>query len=204
MSEKLPLLPEKELKIPKEDFLKTNEKRTTRIMSEFRKGLNFISSFKKSVAIFGSSCAKPHEKYYQEACKLSQILSKKGYTVITGGGPGIMEAANRGAIEANGESVSLNIELEKKQRTNNYVKKSVGFHYFFVRKVLFSLACSDYVFFPGDYGTLNEFFEMISLIQTKKIFKPKKVIVVGKEFWQPLFKWLKEDVYLKNKYIEKK
>ena len=203
MRKKLPLLPEKKIVFPREDFRKTNEWRMFRIMSEFTTGFQFIADFKKSVAIFGSANATPKDAHYQEAMKLAKLLAKKGYTIITGGGPGIMEAANRGAYEAGGESVGLNIELGEGERINNYVKKSIGFHYFFVRKVIFSFACSNYVFFPGGYGTLNEFFEMISLIQTKKISQPKSVIVVDKKFWQPLLDWLENDVYLKYKSIEK-
>lgn len=203
MSKKLPPLPEKKIAFPKEDFRETNEWRMFRIMAEFTEGFQFIADFKKSVAIFGSANATPKDAHYQEARKLAKLLVKKGYTIITGGGPGIMEAANRGAYEAGGESVGLNIALEEGQRTNDYVKKSIGFHYFFVRKVIFSLACSNYIFFPGGYGTLNEFFEMISLIQTKKISQPKSVIVVDKKFWQPLLGWLDNDVYIKRRLIEK-
>ena len=114
-----------------------------------------------------------------------------------------MEAANKGAFEAGGESVGLDIELPEGQRMNDYVKKPVGFHYFFTRKVMFSFACSTYVFFPGGFGTLDEFFEMITLIQTKKISRRILVITVGKDYWGGLFEWIEKTVYQKYRAIKK-
>ena len=160
-----------------------------------------VCSITGFVSIIEFSSQNP---YYLEARKLGGLLAQAGYTVITGGGPGIMEAANRGAFEAGGESVGLNIQLPKKQRTNPYVKNSIGFHYFFVRKVMLSFASQVYVFFPGGFGTLDEFFEMITLSQTKKLDRPILIIAVGIEFWQPLFDWLKFEVYQKQKAIYKK
>ena len=172
-------------------------------MAEFVEGFEFITDFKRSVGIFGSTDFKEDNPYYQEARKLANMLSKEKFTVITGGGPGIMEAANRGAYEAGGESVGLNIELPEGQKTNEYVKKPMGFHYFFTRKVMFSFACNVYVFFPGGFGTLDEFFEMVTLIQTKKLPQPILVVAVSKDYWQPLFNWLDQGVCQKQKAIDK-
>lgn len=174
-------------------------------MVEFVDGFQFVAGFKKAVGIFGSTRALPGDHYYQEARKLGRLLAKEKFAVLTGGGPGIMEAANRGAYEVGGESIGIiNIELPEGQRMNDYVKKPIGFHYFFTRKVMLSFACCGYVFFPGDFGTLDEFFETITLTQTKKLPKPVPVIVVGKEYWTPLFNWLKEKVYQKRKAVNKK
>lgn len=171
------------------------------ITREFIKGFRFISGLKKEVAIFGSTHALPNNHYYQEARKLGNLSSKAGFTVITGGGPGIMEAGNKGAFEAGGESAGLNIELPDGQMMNKYVKKPIGFHYFFTRKVMLSFASRGYVFFPGGFGTLDEFFEIITLIQTKKMLRPPVVITVGKDYWEPLFFWLRNDVCRKWKAI---
>ena len=197
-------LPDPDLPPAKEDFRKTFSWRIFRIMSEFVDGFQFLAGLKKAVAIFGSTRALPKDPYYQEARKLGRLLAKDNFAVVTGGGPGIMEAANLGAYEAGGESIGINIELPEGQRINDYVKKSISFHYFFTRKVMFSFACCAYVFFPGGFGTLDEFFEMITLVQTKKLPKPVPVIVVGKEYWGPLFNWLKEEVYQKRKAVNKK
>lgn len=188
----------------KEDFRKTFSWRIFRIMAEFIEGFQFIADFKKAVAIFGSTRFSEKNPYYQEARKLGKFLAKSGYVVITGGGPGIMEAANRGAFEVGGESVGINIELPEGQVMNKFVRKPIGFHYFFTRKVMLSFACCGYVFFPGGLGTLDELFEMITLVQTKKLPQPISIIVVGKNYWQPLFDWLKNEVYQKQNAISKK
>lgn len=200
----VPLYPDPKLPPIKEDFRKTFQWRIFRIMAEFIDGFHFIADFKKTVSIFGSTCFSSSNPYYQEARKLGKLLAKAGYAVITGGGPGIMEAANRGAFEAGGKSVGLNIQLPEGQRTNPYVKSPMGFHYFFTRKVMLSFASQAYIFFPGGFGTLDEFFEMVMLVQTKKFTRPVPIIAVGKEYWQPLFDWLKKEVYQKQKAIKKK
>ncbi len=187
----------------KEDFRETFQWRIFRIMAEFIEGYHFIADLKKTITIFGSTSFSSDNSYYKEAVKLSGLLAKKGYTIITGGGPGIMEAANRGAFEEKGESVGMNIELLEGQRMNDYVTKPIGFHYFFTRKVMLSFSSKAYVFFPGGFGTLDEFFEMVTLIQTKKLARPVPIILIGKEYWQPLIKWLESDVYLKHKAIKK-
>lgn len=187
-----------------EDFRKTFHKRLSRITKEFTEGFQFVSDFKRAVSVFGSTSFKPKNHYYQEARRLGRLLAKAGYTVITGGGPGIMEAANRGAFEQDGESVGINIQLPEGQRINPYVKNPIGFHYFFTRKVMLSFASRAYVFFPGGFGTLDEFFEMVTLVQTKKFTHPVTIIAVGREYWQTLFDWLKKEVYQKRGAIKKR
>jgi len=201
--EKVPLYPDHSLPPIKQDFRKTFQWRIFRIMAEFVEGFQFIADFKNAVTIFGSTSFSPKNHYYQEARKLGYLLAKAGYPVITGGGPGIMEAANRGAFEAGGKSVGINIQLPKGQRINSYVTHPIGFYYFFVRKVMLSFSSDAYVFFPGGFGTLDEFFEMVMLVQTKKLEKRVKIITIGKEYWGILFNWIKETVYLKHKAIKK-
>jgi len=196
------LYPDFALPPANEDFRKTFQWRIFKIMSEFIDGYHFLADFKKTVTVFGSTNLKPDNKYYQEARKFGFAISKKGYTVITGGGPGIMEAANRGAFEAGGNSIGINIELPQGQRVNKYVNKPIGFYYFFTRKVMLSFSSDAYIFFPGGYGTLDEFFEMVTLVQTKKLSRPVPIIVVGREYWQPLFNWLKLEAYDKLKAVK--
>ena len=139
-----------EISPTKKDFRDTFQWRVFRIMAEFIDGFHFIANFKKTVSVFGSARLSSENKYYQEASKLGQLLAKTGYTMITGGGPGIMEAANRGAFEANGKSVGLNIQLPGGQKMNPYVKSPMGFNYFFTRKVMLSFASQAYVFSMQD------------------------------------------------------
>ncbi|MCD5385006.1 MAG: TIGR00730 family Rossman fold protein [Candidatus Pacebacteria bacterium] len=186
----------------KEDFKKTFPWRIFKIMAEFIEGFEFISNLKdKSVTVFGATRFLSDNSNYQKAEKLGALLSKEGYTVITGGGPGIMEAANKGAYEAGGESAGINIELPESQESNRFVNKSSSFHYFFIRKMIMSFASSVYLFFPGGYGTLDEFFEMVMLLQTKKLSQPVTIVAVGKDYWEPLFRWFKDELYEKQKAI---
>ncbi|HAZ16992.1 MAG: Lysine decarboxylase family [Parcubacteria group bacterium GW2011_GWA2_43_13] len=175
--------------------------RIFRIMSEFVEGFQFLVGLKRTVTFFGSSRVKPGSVYYKKAEDLASRLSKAKFTVITGGGPGIMEAVNKGATLAGGESIGLNIQLPFEQRMNTYVKRGIGFHYFFTRKVILSFSAQAYVYFPGGFGTLDEFFEIITLIQTQKMDRIP-VILIGSEYWQPLIAWLESTVLVKQRAIE--
>lgn len=199
----VPLYSDPDLPAVKEDFRKTFEWRIFKIMAEFIEGFHFLADFKKTVTVFGSTVLPETDKNYKSARKFGEIMAKKGYTMITGGGPGIMEAANRGAFEAGGDSIGINIELADGQRMNPYVNKPIGFNYFFTRKVMLSFSSDAYVYFPGGYGTLDEFFEMITLVQTKKLGRKVPIIVVGKEYWGPFYQWIKTEVYQKYGAIKK-
>lgn len=177
--------------------------RIFRIMSEFVDGFEFLAPLRREVTFFGGAKLGEHSRWYKEAQKLGKLLGQNGFTVITGGGPGIMEAGNRGAYEGGGQSIGLDIELPDEQRRNPYVKKGMGFHYFFTRKVMFSASAQAYVFFPGGFGTLDEFFEMVTLIQTRKM-EPVPVICVGHEYWDPLHQWIVDVLLAKLKALDKK
>ena len=182
-------------------------------MAEFVDGWQFLADLKKTITFFGSAREKEGNKWYEEARQLGNMLAKDGFSIITGGGPGIMEAANRGAHEAKeeakesekkkiGDSIGLNIKLYFEQRINAFVDKAIAFHYFFVRKVMLSYYAQAYVYFPGGFGTLDEAFELMTLVQTKKV-PPLPLIFVGKEFWDPLEKLIREVVYEKFDAIDR-
>lgn len=171
-------------------------------MAEFVDGWQFLADFDKTVTFFGSARFPEGSRWYEEARKLGGLLAKEKFGVISGGGPGIMEAANRGAFENKGESIGLNIKLAYEQRINAYVAKGIGFHYFFVRKVMLSYSAQAYVYFPGGFGTLDEFFEIVTLIQTKKIHQKIPVVCVGKEFWEPLLQWVNSQMFGKFEAID--
>lgn len=171
--------------------------RIFRIMAEFVDGIETLSKLEPAVTIFGSSRSKPGDKYYTMAEQLGGLLSKEGFSVITGGGPGIMEAGNKGAFEAGGQSVGLNIVLPFEQHLNPYTNVHLNFRYFFVRKVMFVKYAMSYVIFPGGFGTMDELFESLTLIQTDKI-KPFPVILVGSEYWGGLLNWIKETMTMEK------
>ena len=169
------------------------------IMAEFVEGFEALAEYHPSVSIFGSSRAKEGDEIYQKAERIGQLLGENGFGVITGGGPGVMEAANKGAAMVGGKSIGLNIELPLEQTPNPYANIHLSFHYFFVRKVMFIKYAVAYIILPGGFGTLDELFESVTLIQTHKI-KPFPVILVGSEYWKGLFDWIKE-VALKGEKI---
>ncbi len=179
---------------------KTQTWRIFEIMAEFVTGFELLSKYKKAASFFGSARFKSNNQHYREAVKLAKLLSRDGYAIITGGAAGIMEAANRGAFEAGGPSVGMNIKLADNQPLNKYVKDSEDFQHFFVRKVMLSFASQVYIFFPGGFGTLDEFFEMVTLVQTKKIH-PIPIILVGRDFWQPVLKMIDANLLKKHKTI---
>lgn len=185
------------------DFKDSVQWRIFRIMAEFVDGFEFLSDFDKSVTVFGSTVVSSNDPWYKEVSKLTKMLSKEGFVVCSGGGPGMMEAANRGAYEAGGLSAGLNIQLKHVQRANEYVNKAIGFHYFFTRKMMLSYSAQAYVFAPGGYGTLDEFFEILTLIQTEKIPNYIPIVCLSKEYWEPFSKWINTIVYDRNKFISK-
>ena len=162
--------------------------RVFRIMSEFVQGFEVLRSHGLAVTVYGSARTKPDHPDYQAAEELSKRLAEAKFSIITGGGPGIMEAANVGAYKAGGHSIGFNIDLPFEQKLNPYVTESLDFDYFFSRKVMLAFAAEAYVYFPGGFGTMDEFMEMVTLIQTKKI-KSLPIILYGKEFWTPLVEW---------------
>lgn len=164
--------------------------RIFRIITEFVEGFQFLSELKREVTVMGSARLPVNNKYYKIAQELGRLLGKNGFTTITGGGPGIMEAANRGAFEAGAESVGLNIQLPFEQRINPYVKKYTAFYYFFSRKVMLTGPANAFVFFPGGFGTLDEFFEVVDNMEMGNMQKVP-VVLVGKEFWGPIVAFLK-------------
>ena len=163
------------------------------IMAEFVEGFEALAEFHPSVSIFGSSRAKEGDEVYQKAERIGQLLAENGFGVITGGSPGVMEATNKGAALAGGKSIGLNIELPLEQTPNPYTNIKLNFHYFFVRKVMFVKYAVAYIILPGGFGTMDELFESITLIQTHKI-RPFPVILVGSEYWKGLLGWIKEVV----------
>ena len=194
-------------KLPQEDkkpddFRSSLHWRVFRILSEFVDGWQFLADYKKTVSFFGSARFLEGDKWYEEARKLGKMAAEAGFAVVTGGGPGIMEAGNRGAVEGGGKSIGLNIQLGAEQRINPYVQESMAFHYFFSRKVMLSFAARAYIFSPGGLGTLDEMFELITLIQTKKISENVAVILLGKDYWEPIDKLLREHLYEKYKTID--
>ncbi len=176
-----------------EDLAKSDTWRVFRIMGELVDGFESLNGIGPAVTIFGSARLAPDSPYYVKCREVAATLAKKGFAVISGGGPGIMEAANKGAQEAGGISVGLNIALPMEQDPNPYQDIELEFRYFFVRKLMFVKYAVGYIIFPGGFGTMDELFEALTLIQTKKI-RNFPVILVGREYWQGLFDWMKTTV----------
>jgi len=173
-----------------DDFKGNQSWRIFRIISEFTEGFEKLSVVRDAISIFGSARLKPDHPYYLKTVELATLLSQNGFAIITGGGPGIMEAANKGAYQENQLSVGLNIELPMEQNPNPYQDISLNFRYFFVRKVMFVRYSMGYVCMPGGFGTLDEFFEALTLMQTHKIY-PLPLVLFGCEFWGGLMAWIK-------------
>lgn len=182
----------------KDDFTQDDTWRIFRIMSEFVDGFEILSKVGKAVTIFGSARVKPGTNDYKLAEEIAYQIAKAGFAVITGGGPGLMEASNKGAQRAKGNSIGMNIQLPCEQKPNKYIDTLLEFRYFFVRKVMFVKYAKAFVILPGGYGTLDEFFEAITLIQTKRIAK-FPVILFNSRYWKPLLAWLKDTLYVCGK-----
>ncbi len=164
-----------------------------KVIAEFVEGFETMNNFQPSISIFGSARTKPGTKYYELASEMATKLVEEGYGVITGGGPGIMEAANKGAFEHNGTSIGLNIDLPFEQSHNAYIDpdKVLNHRYFFVRKVMFVKYAQAFIVMPGGFGTLDELFEVLTLIQTKKI-TPVPIVLMGSEFWTGMKDWIEQ------------
>jgi len=189
--------------LPVSKLQKMAQERIALISKEFMNGYNFIEDYPKSVTIFGGSHFKENSPYYHKARELAGRIAKElEYAVFTGGGPGLMEAANRGAYEAGGQSLGLTIELVHEQPQNKYLTKKLNFYYFFSRKVCMSFSAEAYIFFPGGFGTLDEFFEIVTLVQTDKI-EPLPIILIGSDFWEPFNDFLRNEL-LSRGTVEKK
>ena len=182
----------------KGDFTTEDPWRIFRIMSEFVDGFDELSKIGPAVTIFGSSRAMPRDNYYALAEKTARLLSQNGFSIITGAGSGIMEAANKGAKKAGGVSIGLNIQVPIVQKPNRYITKLMEFRYFFCRKVMFVKYAKAFVIFPGGFGTMDEFFESITLIQTGRVEK-FPVVLVGSEYWKGLIGWMKDSMLKKDR-----
>ena len=175
--------------------------RILRILSEFVDGFDELHAVYPAVSIFGSARVQPGDPVYDQTQEIARMLAERGYAVITGGGGGVMEAANKGAADGGGRSVGLNIELPMEQRPNPFSNLKLSFRYFFVRKVMFIKYAQAYVVMPGGLGTLDELTEALTLIQTRKI-KPFPVIMVGTKFWGPLIDWFKQTLIAEQMIAE--
>ena len=183
---------------PIDDPLRTDQWRVLRIMAEFVEGFDALARVGRAVSIFGSARITDRDPMYEQARRLAELLAGRGFAIITGGGPGIMEAANRGARDGGGLSVGCNIELPFEQAFNQYVDLGIEFHYFFVRKMMFVKYAEAFVIFPGGFGTLDELFEALTLIQTGKIIH-FPVILFGSSYWQGLKQWIQDRVLKEGK-----
>ena len=181
------------------DALNVHESwRIFRIMAEFVDAIETLSSVERAVTIFGSARLQPEDPYYQKAEILARKLVQKGFNIITGGGPGIMEAANKGAAEAGGKSVGMNIRLPHEQKPNSFANIHIDYKYFFIRKVMFVKYAVAYVIMPGGFGTMDELFEALTLIQTNRI-KSFPVVLMGSDYWKGLLDWLRKTMLREGK-----
>lgn len=187
-------------KITEKSILKETKDRLSRVDAELADGFGLINKHDKTVTVFGSARFKEGDKYYDIARQAGQMIAGAGYAVSTGGAGGIMEAGNRGAFEAGGDSLGFNIELPHEQVLNEYTTESLSFRYFFTRKVILAYGAKAYVFFPGGFGTMDEFFEVLTLIQTNKAPKVP-LILVGSEFWTGLDDYIKKTMLTGDKTI---
>jgi hypothetical protein len=218
MNESLPKSPEKDLthiisegkkNIPDDRPLlvckphRIESWRVFKIMSEFVQGFETIQTYGLAASFFGTSRASFEDTVYQHASELAERLAKKGFAIITGGAAGVMQAANKGAFEAGGSSVGLNIDLPNSQGYNPYLTDKQQFEHFFVRKTMLTYASEVYIYFPGGFGTLDEFFEIVTLIQTEKIRKVP-IVLFGKTYWTPLLDFIEKMLYEKHKAIDQK
>src|SRR3989454_11866975 len=200
-SPRSPLTEDEQLLVPPQivpierraSFTSTDPWRVLRIMGEFVEGFDTLSDVRNAVTVFGSARTQPTDPYYEQAIETARLLAQEGFAIITGGGPGIMEAANRGAQEGNGLSIGCNIELPFEQGTNPYVQRAINFRYFFVRKTMFVKYSTAFVVFPGGFGTMDELFEALTLIQTGKV-KHFPVVLFGGSYWQGLAERLRARV----------
>lgn len=176
--------------------------RVFRIMAEFVEGFELLRKYGLAATFYGSARCGAGDEVYKDAEELAARLAKKKFAIITGGGPGVMEAANVGAFKVGGKSIGLNIQLPFEQKLNPYTTESQNYHFFFSRKVMLAYASEVYVYFPGGFGTLDEFFEMLTLVQTKKI-EPIPIVLYGKEFWAPLMEVFEKTLLKKYKTISK-
>ncbi len=173
-----------------DDFKLSESWRLFKILGEFVDGVENLHDLGPAVSIFGSARTKPKNPVYKQAVEIAKAFAEAGFAVITGGGGGIMEAANKGAVEGGGRSVGLNIQLPFEQKPNDFANLKLDFHYFFIRKVMFIKYAAAYIGLPGGFGTLDEIFEVITLIQTQRI-KPFPIILVGSDYWSGLLDWIK-------------
>jgi uncharacterized protein (TIGR00730 family) len=180
-----------------EDLKGDESWRMFRIISEFTEGFDKLADTQFAVSVFGSARIEPETPYYEATQTIAEVLASNGYSIISGGGPGVMEAANKGAWLKNAPSIGLNIQLPTEQRPNGYQNISLEFRYFFARKVMFVKYSIGYVCLPGGFGTLDEFFEALTLMQTHKIH-PMPLILFGSEYWSGLLDWIKKNLLGKN------
>jgi len=188
--------------LTREHLHKSFKQRLADVYTELAESFDLLKGIDRSVTFFGSSRFTENNVHYKQAQRVAARLAGAGFAVITGGGPGIMEAANKGAYEAGGRSIGFNIELPMEQNLNAYTTEHLGFHYFFTRKVAMVFAAEAYIYFPGGYGTLDEFFEILTLVQTKKI-EVCPIVLVGSDYWNYVDRLVRHELYQDHKAIDK-